>query len=66
MAATRTFVDDYPEPIGVGGFEQILVSVVLETDSVKYCAAFDGFHGRDGSDGKRFLSKRSPRATACP
>ena len=48
------------------GTDEGVVNVVLTTGTLNYCTAFDGFNGKNGSDGKTFLGKNSPPPLSCP
>ena len=48
------------------GVDEGVVNVVLTIGPLRYCTAFTGFDGRNGSDGKRFQGKNPPPPAACP
>lgn len=50
----------------VEGTDEGRVSAVLTTATTRYCASFDDHHGKDGSDGKKFLGRSQPAPSSCP
>jgi hypothetical protein len=42
------------------------VNVVLTLGALKFCTAFDGSPGKDGSDGRLFQGKDGPAPPSCP
>lgn len=56
---------DFPYDL-VPGTSEGVVAVTLEMGLYKYCTAFDGALGSDGSDGKKFNVGASPAPGACP
>lgn len=56
---------DFPYDL-VSGTSEGVVTVVLEMGLFKYCTAFDGATGSDGSDGKKFSVSKAPAPGACP
>lgn len=48
------------------GVDEGVVSGVLATATMKYCASFDDHKGKNGSDGKKFLGKSQPAPLSCP
>ena len=50
----------------VAGTDEGIVNVVLTVGTIRYCTAFDDFHGKNGSDGLLFKGLNAPAPAACP